>query len=76
MLAVEIKSIENINKYDCDIIIIPTIFSSSKNSLKVDFSLMKTNKKIALNVAYILACGYYTAIKYRYLCAANHKSAT
>ena len=54
MLAVEIKSIENINKYDCDIIIIPTIFSSSKNSLKVDFSLMKTNKKIALNVDKII----------------------
>ena len=42
------------NPLDCDIIIIPTIFSSSKNSLKVDFSLMKTNKKIALNVDKII----------------------
>lgn len=54
MLAVEIKSIDNIDKYNCDIIIIPTIFSSSKKALQIDLSLVKTNKKIALNVDKII----------------------
>lgn len=52
MLAVEIKSLNNINNYECDIIIIPTMFST--NPMDFDYDNIDTSKKIALNLDKII----------------------
>ena len=64
MLAVEVKSIDRINEYNCDILIFQTIFSSNfNNNCYKDLSNIKTNKKIALNVDKIITENELPALK-------------
>lgn len=54
MLAIEIKSTKNINKYNCDLIIVPTPYSSNSSRIDVDFNTLDVDKKLCLSVDKII----------------------